>query len=104
ALQFDRGLMEHVIGTRFVANGTSYTSVVNNGLHHKLLLQSHCNYYRTLDWYFKRRAQIIQEACNKETDSDTSRNDLASCTKSFEAAFRNIRLAMCWILKCDVEL
>ncbi|PWA43462.1 hypothetical protein CTI12_AA536870 [Artemisia annua] len=44
ALQFGRGLMEHVsggTGTRFVANGTGFDSAVNNGLrlHRKLLLQ-----------------------------------------------------------------
>nr|GFC07390.1 ubiquitin-conjugating enzyme/RWD-like protein [Tanacetum cinerariifolium] len=47
-----------------------------------------------VDWYFKRLVQDIREACNiKETDSDTFRNDLASCTESFEAAYRNIALA-----------
>lgn len=41
ALQFGRGLMEHVSGTRFVANSMGNTSAVNTGLHRKLLLQSH---------------------------------------------------------------
>ena len=47
-LQFGRGLMEHVTGTRFVANGTGFNSVVNNGLHRKLLLQSHGKLTKTL--------------------------------------------------------